>query len=79
MQATGIQFGTLVETAVSMIVAVVISLAVDQYLSLVIIGFFPFLIIPGLLQLAFLSFYTSKYKRKNEYAEKVPNSTVVLW
>ncbi len=54
-----------------MFVAVVISLAVDQYLSLVIIGFLPFLIFPGLLQLVFLGSYTSRYKKRNEEAEKV--------
>ena len=52
-------------------VAVIISLVVNQLLALVVIGFLPFLILPGLLQFCILSTHTAHYKRLNNQAEKV--------
>ena len=71
LQATGVQFSTLVESVVSILVAIVISLVVNQLLALLIIGFLPFLIAPGLIQFCILNAYTSHYKRLNAEAEKV--------
>ena len=70
-QANGNQFGSLVESVVSILAAVIISLAVNQLLALVIIGFLPFLLVPGFIQWGILSAYTSNYKRETDGAEKV--------
>lgn len=61
----------LVESVVSILVAVIISLVVNQLLALVVIGYLPLLIVPGLLQFCILSTHTAHYKRLNNQAEKV--------
>ena len=85
LQANGIQFGSLIESIVSILAAVIISLAVNQLLALLIIGFLPFLMVPGFIQWVILSAYTSHYKRGTDEAEKVNlgrylnDGTILLW
>lgn len=69
--ANGVQFGIFVETVTSLFMAMVISLVADQLLALVIIGFLPFLVVPGVIQVYMLGAYTSRYKRENDEAEKI--------
>lgn len=71
VQANGVQFGSLVESIVSILAAVIISLAVNQLLALIIIGFLPFLLVPDIIQWAILNAHTSYYKRTTDEAEKV--------
>ena len=62
----------------SILAAVIISLAVNWLLALLIIGFLPFLMVPGFIQWAILSAYTSHYKRGTDEAEKVGLGSVML-
>ena len=71
IQATGIQFGNLVQSIVSILTAVIISLIVDPLLGLVFVGFLPFLVVPKVLQIQILSKYNAHYKKHNDQAEKV--------
>ena len=67
----GDQFGTLVETVVSIGVAVLISFVVNWLLTLVIVVFVPIMVGAGLLQLLVLALHASHYKKSTEEALKV--------
>jgi ABC-type bacteriocin/lantibiotic exporter with double-glycine peptidase domain len=71
LQAVGDQFGTLVETVVSICVAVLISFAVNWLLTLVIVVFVPIMVGAGLLQLLVLALHATHYKNSTEEALKV--------
>ena len=71
LQAVGDQFGTLVETVVSIGVAVLISFVVNWLLTLVIVVFVPIMVGAGLLQLLVLALHATHYKKSTEEALKV--------
>ena len=71
LQAVGDQFGTLVETVVSISVAILISFVVNWLLTLVILVFVPIMVGAGLLQLLVLALHATHYKKSTEEALKV--------
>ena len=71
LQAVGDQFGTLMETVVSISVAILISFVVNWLLTLVIVVFVPIMVGAGLLQLLVLALHATHYKKSTEEALKV--------
>ncbi len=87
LQATGFQLGTMMEAFAGILTAIIIAFYAHWLLTLVVLGFVPFMVIAGLLQLITFSSYSVRDKT-NENATKVliapsnqlftPTSTLTL-
>ena len=67
VQATGARLGTVVQSMVSIIIALVIGFIYSWHMTLLILGFVPVLIIAGILQ---MDQFTNKSNDNQEALEK---------
>ena len=70
-QATGTRLGTVIETMIGMIFAIVIAFAYTWVLSLVILGMVPIVLVAGALEVKALTGHTIRNKKALETAGKV--------
>ena len=70
-QATGSRIGTLIETAVGLLIAVIIAFVFSWLLTLVILGLVPFLILAGAIHTKAVTSRVSKNKKFIENAGKI--------
>ena len=74
-QATGTRLGTVIETMIGMLFAIVIAFAYTWVLSLVILGMVPIVLVAGALEVKALSGHTLRNKKALETAGKVMTSS----
>ena len=77
-QATGTRLGTVIETMIGMIFAIVIAFAYTWLLSLVILGMVPIVLIAGALEVKALTGHTTRNKKALETAGKVLTCTYII-
>ena len=77
-QATGTRLGTVIETLIGMMFAIVIAFAYTWLLSLVILSMVPIVLIAGALEVKALTGHTTRNKKALETAGKVLTCTCII-